>query len=527
MRKMIILLVLLIAAALLAAGFVYQNYREKQAQEQWIAHMADTVERNTFYEGTYLDGKDLGGLTMQEARDIFEKKASEELEKLKVELTYEDQSWTFGWKDIGASIDWEDKLKELYSLAREGSLEERYRQVEEIREKGVRLETSLTKDISLIRDEIAKIAESLTIEPVDADIQFFPDKENKFSITPEKKGQTVDADALYESVEQILNSGEPGTVAIVPEPTEPKLLKADLEKATKRIVSFSTDLLDSSANRAHNVELSLKKINGLRLDPGEIFSFNESVGPRTKEAGFKTAPVIMPDKSMKDDWGGGVCQASSTVFNSAALAGLEIVERYHHSFPVAYLPAGTDATVTYGGADFKFKNNKSTPIFLHTYRKGNRVYVDIYGEPIPGNNSYKLVTELVETIKAPEPKRVLDTEGKYVTTAGGQKEHVKSRTGYRLNTYRVLYDANGKKISSELLVKSFYQPIQGIIYYREGGPTPTPTPGTGNPQPTPAPTPAPGNSGENNNSGSSDEDLADSVDPGSGSGTGTGQPNGD
>lgn len=506
MRAKHVLLILVFAAILFTAGFVYQSYREKQAeieaQEQWTAHMISTVEGNTFYEGLYLDGVSLGGLTMEEARERFAQRAEEQLDKLKVELIYEDESWVFDYKDIGAHIDWEDKLNTLYNQAREGSLEERYKKVEEIEEKGVYMETTLTKDISLIKDEIIAIAESLMIEPVDADIQFFPDRENKFVLTDDKNGQRVDGDELYLSVEQILNSGEPGALNIEPTPVEPEVRMADLEKATKLIVSFSTDLQQSSANRIHNVVLSLQKINGLRINPGEVFSFNGSVGPRTQAAGFLPAPVIMPDKSMKDDWGGGVCQASSTVFNTAALAGMEMVERYHHSFPVSYLPAGMDATVVYGGADFKFRNSNSTPVFFHTYRKGNRVYVDLYGEPVPNGGSYKLVTDLIETVNAPEPQRILDTEGKYVTTAGGQYQHVKSRTGYRINTYRVLYQ-NGKQVSSELLVKNYYRPIQGIIYYREGAaptqepdstqdpaPTPDPEP-TAEPDPGPEPDPTP------------------------------------
>ncbi len=498
MRVRHVLLILIFAAILFTAGFVYQSYREKQAeiqaQEQWTAHMINTVEGNTFYEGIYLDGIPLGGLTLEEARERFAQRAGEQLDKLRVELTYQDESWVFDHEDIEAHIDWEEKLNTLYDQAREGSLEERYKKVEEIREKGIHMETSLTKNISLIKDEITAIAESLVIEPVDADIQFFPDRENKFVLTEGKEGQIVDGDELYLSAEQILNSGEPGTITIEPIPVEPKVKMADLEKATKRIVSFSTDLQQSSANRIHNVVLSLKKINGLRINPGEVFSFNGSVGPRTQAAGFKPAPVIMPDKSMKDDWGGGVCQASSTVFNTAALAGMEIVERYHHSFPVSYLPAGMDATVVYGGADFKFRNSNGTPVFFHTYHKGNRVYVDLYGEPVPNGGSYKLVTDLIETIAAPEPQRVLDTEGKYVTTAGGQYQHVKSRTGYRINTYRVLYQ-NGKQVSSELLVKNYYRPIQGIIYYREGAaptqePEPTQEPGSA-PDPIPTPDPEP------------------------------------
>ena len=465
MKKKHVLWILLAVVVLFTGGTVYQSYRKKWAEEKRIAHMKETVEHDTFYEGTYLDNTALGGLTLPEAKEQFSRKASERLTNYRVELTCQDRSWAFGQTDINARLNWEDKLNDLYQLGRKGKLEERYRQVEKIRKEGVHEETELTMDIPRIHDAVLSIAKELTVEPVNADMQFTPEKENRFSFTSEKSGQTVDGEALYQSAGRILQSGKPDKVAIEPVPVEPAVRTADLQKATQRIVSFGTDLKSSSANRIHNIELSLSKLNGRKVNPGEVFSFNKSVGPRTKARGFRTAPVITADKSMKDDFGGGVCQASSTVFNSAALAGMEIVERYHHSFPVSYLPAGRDATVSYGSADFKFRNNRKTPVFFHTYRKGNLVYVDLYGEPVPNSGSYKLVTDLLETIPAPEPKKVLDTKGKYVAASGGQKVHVKSRTGYRLNTYRVKYE-NGKQVSTELLCRNFYQPIQGIIYYR-------------------------------------------------------------
>ena len=131
----------------------------------------------------------------------------------------------------------------------------------------------------------------------------------------------------------------------------------------------------------------------------------------------------------------------------------------------------------------KFRNNKNTPVFIQAYRNGTLAYVVIYGEPIPNNGQYKLVTELLQTIEAPEPKRVLDKKGEYVTKPGGEYVHVKSRTGYKVNTYRLLYE-NGKRVSKELFVRNYYQPIQGVIYYREGKPEPTPGP---TPEPTKAP----------------------------------------
>lgn len=483
MKKKYLLLGVLAIALLVTAGFAYQSYREKRAQEQWIAHMTDTVERSTFYEGIFLDDVPLSGLTLQEASDQFQKAAEERLANLRVELTYEDQSWVFTHEDIQAQIDWEDRLDELFQLAREGQLEDRYNEVEEIREKGVREETTLTMDIAKIRGDIEEIAESLAIQPVDADITFYPNEKEKFSLSPEQAGQIVDAQALYQSAENILSSEQPGKIAIEPIVAEANVRMADLEKATSKIVTFSTSMKGSTENRMSNIGLALKKINGTKLNPGEVFSFNETVGKRTEKAGFKLAGVIKADKSLQDGIGGGICQASSTVFNAVSLSGLEIVERYHHSFPVSYLDAGLDATVSWGGADLKFKNDRDTPIFIRSYRNGTKAYVEIYGEPVPNNGKYKLTTKVTETIKAPEPKRVEDKKGEFVTKPGGEYEYAKSRMGYKVNTYRVLIE-NGKTVSSELFVRNYYRPIQGITYYREGKPEPTPSP-------TPAPTTAP------------------------------------
>jgi len=484
MRKKYLLIGVLALIILLTAGFAYHNYREKLAQEQWIAHMTDTVERNTFYEGIYLDDIHLGGLTFQEASDHFKKAAEDRFSNLNVELTYEDQNWIFTHEDIHANIDWEEKLEGLYQLAREGSLEDRYKKVEDIRENNVKEQTTLTMDIARIKSDIAGIAESLSIEPIDADINFYPNEKQKFKLTPEQDGQEVDADELYQYVEQVFLSEQPGTVVIEPIVVEAEVRMADLEKATSKLVTFSTSMSGSSENRMSNIGLALKKINGTKLNPGEVFSFNEVVGRRTEKAGFKPAPTIAADKSMKDEIGGGICQASSTMFNAAALAGLEIVERFHHSFPISYLDPGFDAMVSWGAADLKFRNNKDTPVFIRSYRSGTKAYVEIYGEPLPNNGEYRLTTKVTESIKAPEPKRVEDKKGQYVSKPGGEYQHVKSRMGLKVNTYRVLIE-NGKTVSSELLVKNYYRPIQGIIYYRKGNPDPTPTPTP--PESTPKP----------------------------------------
>lgn len=125
--------------------------------------------------------------------------------------------------------------------------------------------------------------------------------------------------------------------------------------------SYYSTLIDSSAGRTTNVELSCQAINGLIIQPGQVVSFNQVSGPRTKELGYQVAPIFVGQKVVPGR-GGGVCQTSSTLYNSVLEAGLEVVERHPHSRPVAYVAPERDATVSWGGADLQFRNNQEVPV---------------------------------------------------------------------------------------------------------------------------------------------------------------------
>ena len=460
------LVILSFAIGLAVVGFKWkQKIDEERAWEQWVAHMQSEVEVNTFYDGISLDGIPLAGLTMDEAERKVQERVEALLEQMTFILSYENHTWTFTHQDIGAYVDWKEKLKEAFGVARTGELESRYNKVMELKEKGLNFSTQLSYDIELLRDDIEAIAEQIYVAPVDATIEFFPDEKEMFKITPEQGGLYLDTEKVMDELKKRADSGQYGELVLKATPLEPQVKSVDLQKLTHRIVQFSTNLGDSNEKRTHNVIFALSKVNGLRLDPGEVFSFNKVVGPRTLKAGFEMAPVIMPDKSMQDDEGGGVCQSSSTLYNAVLRADLEIIERYHHSFPVSYIPIGLDATVTYGGADLKFRNNRETPIFIRTYSVGRDVFVEIYGEPLPDGMTIDCVSEIVETIPAPKAQEIEDKEGKYVTKPGQRKVHVSSKPGYRVKSYKVYY-VNGEKVKTELIVNDYYKPIKGIIYYK-------------------------------------------------------------
>lgn len=201
--------------------------------------------------------------------------------------------------------------------------------------------------------------------------------DNTLYIPLRSTAELFDFAVVYDAVSQTAKIYSPGTPVPLP-PPEPLPHEAPgnlpvwgsctaspgLENCwpgEKTRSSYYTTLIDRSVSRTKNVELSCQAINGLIIQPGQVFSFNQASGPRTEERGYEIAPIFVGKKVVPGQ-GGGVCQTSSTLYNCVLEAGLEVVERYPHSLPVAYVAAERDATVSWGGADLKFRNNQDVPI---------------------------------------------------------------------------------------------------------------------------------------------------------------------
>lgn len=144
----------------------------------------------------------------------------------------------------------------------------------------------------------------------------------------------------------------------------------------KPISQYITYFNSGNKNRSHNINLATKAINNYVLFPGEIFSFNQVVGKRTIDKGYLQATVIVRGE-LSEGIGGGICQVSSTLFNAVDSAGLQIVQRYSHSRNVPYVKTGRDATVSWSGPDFSFKNQYNQPILILAFSQGGRMYVTI------------------------------------------------------------------------------------------------------------------------------------------------------
>jgi hypothetical protein len=148
------------------------------------------------------------------------------------------------------------------------------------------------------------------------------------------------------------------------------------KKQPKKIGSFTTTFDPNKVSRTTNLKLAANAINNRKIAPGEVFSFNKTVGPRIPERGYKKAIIFM-NKQEVEGYGGGVCQVSTTLYNAVLKTGLPIVERHMHSLPVSYIAKGRDATVSYGSADFRFKNNTKSTIIIRTQVQGGKLTVEL------------------------------------------------------------------------------------------------------------------------------------------------------
>ena len=221
-----------------------------------------------------------------------------------------------------------------------------------------------------------------------------------------------------------------------------------------------TKFPNSGENRRSNLELCASKINGYIVNPGEVFSYNEVVGERTEEAGFKPAPAYV-DGAEKDEIGGGACQVSSTLYAATAFAFLETVERANHVFKVSYMQRGTDATVTIPAEgkviDFKFRNNKSYPIVIRTYfdNEESTIGVEIWGTledndymPVEFDNTYTWEHDFDRVIAPAYPDRP-GYKIKFNVETWGFEDNFS--TGYRTLTHRLVIDENGNTVEDQIL----------------------------------------------------------------------------
>ena len=301
--------------------------------------------------------------------------------------------------------------------------------------------------------DIQAIHDALYAEPANATLEVADD--GSYTVTDSVQG--IDFDVA--EAQSILSAAQPGETVSVPLNRQDPAIDTATLKANlfKDVLGEYTTSVSGTADRRSNVQLAAQKCSGTILLPGEVFAYNQVVGQRTEAAGFKKAGAYSNGETVQE-LGGGVCQDSSTLYCAALYANLEIVERHNHSYVSSYVPIGMDATVSWGGPDFQFRNNTDYPIKVVASYANSKVTFQIVGTKTD-DYSVKITTETIGTT-APTVQEVPDDTLEAGTTQVADKGH----TGYKVQSYRHVYDASGNVVYEGKESLSSYKMTPKIIH---------------------------------------------------------------
>lgn len=413
--------------AAIAAGAVFglRAYRAYQAYSALAAEV-QAVE-NQFLPNIYVDGINLGGLSAQEGIDAVLDQVQRRQNGWSLDLTYKGHNfYTLTYDTLGIRTEISqvyDLLQELYQKGKTGTVEERKQALDELRETPYHAYTTQSGMTEEHLDSIlSQIKAQLTVAPVDASLAYFyPDLDDPFIIQNEIPGLSLDTGKVKTQILSMAAEGKSGALEIVPDQVAPKVTTADVRRQVTLLCKATTPISSTSTvDRNSNIRTAFSRINGKTVDPGKTFSFNNATLARTFENGYKYAIEYQTGMEVMGI-GGGVCQASTTVYLAALQSGMEIVKRTSHSDRVSYTTFGQDATVVYGRLDLVFRNPYDTPVYLTAHVrevKKNKFETEvcIYGPSLGDNVKYTLRTETVETTLAPlTPVYQPDTTHTYVT----------------------------------------------------------------------------------------------------------------
>ena len=345
-------------------------------------------------------------------------------------------------------------------FVRKGFLE-RVRIMKFAKENGFSSKESVLYSFPELEKPIEQICENSYIAPEDARLEVVKNTAQTV-IKPHKNGAYIDENAVFSEIfDKFASYKEEYSFNINQKEIIPNITTKNIEKINFVRSTFSTKFKTSSVQRKNNIKKALSCFDGVVLNAGETLSFNQTTGIRNSENGYEKAKIIK-NGMFVDEFGGGVCQVSSTLYNASLLAGLEIVESHSHSLPVSYVEPGFDAMVNIGSSDLVIKNNNNFPILIATSGENDTCIVKIYGE----QNLCKYVkkyNKINENIHF-DTVFTCDNELYNLPEMENGKEYIihPGKAGFSVDTALETYE-NGVLVQTKNLRKSTYNPTKRVV----------------------------------------------------------------
>ncbi len=484
-RTPIVVLCSLVALVTLVMAYYFIDSQKRQAEEiasQLAAEEALRVQQEqerveyeamlgstVFAEGITINDIDIGGMTMEQAKTELSPIVQQIHTMGELQLKVTDKLYSINLDSLVIANDLDTVLADAYKIGKEGDYAALKAELATTKEKGRAFSLSPTYDEAGLRQRVSELAAQIDTPMQDATVASVNTEERTIEFADEVPGISVQQEQLAQAILQAMQDGNLAPLTIPVIETKPAVTKDMLAARYVKRASATTNFSSSISERKYNIRKGAGMITGTVLKPGSVFSANDALGTRTAQNGWKNAGAY-EGGMVVEQAGGGVCQLSSTLYNAAVKADLEIVTRRNHSMPVSYISEGLDATINSVGniIDFQFKNSTSNDIVIFAYTNDNKtVTFEIWGVPFPeAYDEIKLTAEKLDTIE-PEGAEVVTEvpegtalpDGKLVE-AGQEYVITQRRNGSRYQSYKVYYK-NGERVKSEKLALSTYKAYNG------------------------------------------------------------------
>lgn len=372
----------------------------------------------------YIEGMSVSGMKPDYVKEELNKKYK--VDNIKFE--YNDKEYVIKPETVGLKYNIDQIVDEAYGYTRDGSYYKDLYNYFSLKNKSLKKNIEVVYDSDKMKKEIEKIAKTLDKDPKDATIKI----DGSIKTTKSSDGVKLNISKTLSNLTSSIDNKKKETIPLVMEKKEAKIKTKDVESVNTKLADYTTSFEKSDSQRSHNVEKSAKITSDILLMPGEVFSYNAHTGKTNSKNGYQEAPIIINGKLEKSA-GGGVCQTSSTIFNTALLSGMDIVSVTNHSASLTYVPLGRDATVNDSGLDFKFKNTFDHPVYIKNTVNNKRLTCTIYGNSSDKKN---IDINVENTAKK-------DEEG-----------------AIEFKTYRIYKDSSGKQTKKEYISGGVYRKIK-------------------------------------------------------------------
>ena len=427
--------------------------------------LLDHKTNSVVSEGVVINGNKLAGMSSSEACEYVSTYFNKVAEDFQLTIRDKDNKWILNNKDFEVNSDIFSIIEASQEHKKDlDSKEKKLNMLNLLIREGASVNVAFNYIFVGLDEKIEEIIKQVEIEPVNSEIIFKPDEENMFEITESSDGLRVDKVKLYDDINQQFLKTNKINVVLNWVEEKAEINEEYNQKLTKKITEYTTNVSDSTGGRKNNVKLALNKFNGMVIKPNEEVSFNKITGPHTLASGYQMATIIYNSRFV-DGVGGGICQASTTLYNALIRAGVDILEVNKHTLPVRYVPLACDAMVAEYISDLRFVNRSEYPLFIKTFSDEEKVGVEIYGHELPDGITYDLVSETVKALPHGGDVVKIDTNKDYTDKVLYKGEFYRlsyPRDGVEAKAFLKTYK-NGELIESKCVRHEVYKPQNGIL----------------------------------------------------------------